>query len=70
MPQYESTLGRRVSRVVFHTGVQIGMQVRNSLDALKHNVEMHLCEHGVLIREASGQETIVGMADILTVRLA
>lgn len=69
MEKPESTMNREVSRVVFHTGVQIGTTVHNSLDTIKHNVHMRLCEHGVLIKH-NDTETVVGMADILTVRLA
>lgn len=67
---YESTLGRVCSRVVFHTGIQVGKTVHNSLDTVRHNVQMKLCEHGVLITEASGEQMIVGMADILSIKLA
>lgn len=66
----ESTMGRKVSRVVFHTGIQVGMEVRNSLDEVRNNVKMSLCEHGILITRDNGEQMVVGMADILSAKLA
>lgn len=57
-----------VQRVQFHTGVQLGTKVRNSLDADVDNAEMTLVEHGVHIKIAAG-EYIVGMPDILWIKL-
>lgn len=58
-----------VSRVQFHTGVQIGNRVHNSLDAIKNQVDMRMCHHGVHIVTAAGDQYIVGMPDILWVKL-
>lgn len=60
--------GKLVQRVQFHTGVQLGTKVRNSLDADVDNAEMTLVEHGVHIKIAAG-DYIVGMPDILWVKL-
>lgn len=57
-----------VQRVQFHTGVQLGNRVRNSLDADMDNADMILVEHGVYIKIAAG-DYIVGMPDILWVKL-
>lgn len=57
-----------VQRVQFHTGVQLGNRVRNSLDADVDNADMVLVEHGVYIKIAAGNY-IVGMPDILWVKL-
>lgn len=65
-----STLGRQVTRVVFHTGIQVGMEVKNSLDEVRNKVQMSLCEHGVLITRENGEQMVVGMADILSAKLA
>lgn len=59
---------KKVQRVQFHTGVQLGTKVRNSLDADVDNAEMTLVEHGVYIKIAAG-DYIVGMPDILWVKL-
>lgn len=64
-----TTRGRRAQRVYFHTGIQIKTIVYNSLDAEKHNLDLRLCEHGILITDKSGEQHIVGMADILSVKL-
>lgn len=66
----ETTLGRKVTRVVFHTGIQVGMEYKNSLDEVRNNVQMKLCEHGVLITRENGEQMVVGMADILSAKLA
>lgn len=66
----ESTLGRKVTRAVFHTGVQVGMQVRHSLDEIRDKVHMKLCEHGLLVTRDNGEQMVVGMADILSAKLA
>lgn len=59
---------KQVQRVQFHTGVQLGNRVRNSLDADMDNADMVLVEHGVYIKLAAG-DYIVGMPDILWVKL-
>jgi putative ubiquitin-RnfH superfamily antitoxin RatB of RatAB toxin-antitoxin module len=59
---------QHVQRVQFHTGVQIGNSVRNSLDATKDKVQMTMCHHGVFIKTETDQY-IVGMPDILWVKL-
>ena len=61
---------RHVARVQFHTGVQLGNVVRNSLDAIKDRVDMTLCHHGVHIVTENAGEYIVGMPDILWIKLA
>ncbi len=61
--------GRHVQRVQFHTGVQIGNRVRNSLDATVDAVLMQLVEHGVQIDTQAEETYIVGMPDILWVKL-
>lgn len=60
---------RAVQRVQFHTGVQIGTRVKNSLDCVVDKVDMKMCFHGVLIQTETGDEFIVGMPDILWVKL-
>ena len=60
---------RPVQRVQFHTGVQIGTRVKNSLDCIVDKVDMRMCFHGVLIQTETGDEFIVGMPDILWVKL-
>jgi hypothetical protein len=67
--QKAESRGRHVQRVQFHTGVQIGNRVRNSLDADVDQVYMHLVEHGVQIETVSKDTYIVGMPDILWVKL-
>lgn len=61
--------GRIVQRVQFHTGVQIGTLVRISLDADRDKMDMCLVEHGVFIITPTGDEYIVGMPDVLWVKL-
>lgn len=68
--KYQSLFGRRVTRITLYNGVQIGTAMKKTIDEVAQNVSMSLCEHGVLVQEASGIQTIVSMADILTVRLA
>lgn len=63
------THGREVQRVQFHAGVQIEQKVRYSLDASVDQMVMHMCEHGVHVVTPSQLEYIVGMGDILWVRL-
>lgn len=66
---YQPMHGRKVKRITLHNGVQIGTQVKNTIDEIAQNVSMSLCDHGVLVIEGNGNQTIVGMADILTIRL-
>lgn len=60
---------QHVQRVQFHTGVQIGNTVRNSLDATRDKMNMTMCHHGVHIKTETGDQYIVGMPDILWVKL-
>lgn len=63
------TAGRQVQRVQFHTGVHVAFQPRLSLDADKDNVTMSLCEHGLYILLSDGSEYVVGLPDILWMKL-
>lgn len=68
-PEDFMTHGREVQRVQFHAGVQIEQKVRYSLDATVDSMVMHMCEHGVHVVTPSQTEYIVGMSDILWVKL-
>lgn len=63
------TSGADVQRVGFHAGVHIAYKPVLSLDADKDHCIMTLCEHGLHIELQDHSQYVVGMPNIVWIKL-
>ncbi len=64
-----STSGASVQRVGFHAGVHIAYKPVLSIDADKDNCTMTLCDHGLHIELHDHSQYVVGMPNIVWIKL-